>query len=362
MSVCQPSTARPVCSGGDRGRYRPSGTRATPRSAAAGLVAVLGLLLAGCGRPEERVVLYCGQDQEFAEAILADFTACTGIKVDLKTDTEADKSVSLYQALVREADRPRCDVFWNGEVLNTVRLARQGLLRPLDHPARDPFPVSVKAADGTWTGFAARARILLVHNRVPPEERPRGLHDLTQPAWRGRVAMAKPNHGTAATHAICLFQALGRPAAERLFTELRPNVTILPGNKDVAVAVAEGRFDVGLTDTDDALVELRRGRPVTVVYPDQDGLGTLFIPNTVAVIRGSPHPAAAEQLAAFLLSPEVEARLAAGPSGQVPLNPAVTVEPPVASPAKVKAMAVDFEQAAGAWEEVQTFLRNLFAR
>jgi len=37
-------------------------------------------------------------------------------------------------------------------------------------------------------------------------------------------------------------------------------------------------------------------------------MGTLFIPNTLAIIKGGPNPEAARQLVDYLLSPEVEAR------------------------------------------------------
>src|SRR5262245_11528271 len=83
---------------------------------------------AGCGTSRPRVVLYCAQDQEFAEGVLGEFTQRSGTEVATKFDTEADKSVSLYRELVKEKDRPRCDVFWNNEILSTIRLQRQGLL------------------------------------------------------------------------------------------------------------------------------------------------------------------------------------------------------------------------------------------
>lgn len=51
----------------------------------------------------QRVVLYCAQDQEFAVGILERFRAETGLRVGAKYDTEADKSVSLYLELVKEA-------------------------------------------------------------------------------------------------------------------------------------------------------------------------------------------------------------------------------------------------------------------
>ena len=38
----------------------------------------------------------------------------------------------------------------------------------------------------------------------------------------------------------------------------------------VAEGVAQGQFAVGITDTDDAIAEVRAGRPVVIVFPDGD--------------------------------------------------------------------------------------------
>jgi len=320
-------------------------------------------LVVGCGKAQPRVVLYCGQDREFAEDILKEFTAQTGIRVDLRTDTEADKSVSLFEALVRESRHPRCDVFWNGEILNTIRLGQKGLLVPYASPASRAGPGWPRSGDGSWHPLAGRARVLMVNTeKLPEAERPKSIFELTDAKWKGRVAIAKPAFGTTATHAACMFQALGKNQAERYYRELRPNVTLLPGNKDVAVAVAAGQYAVGLTDTDDANVEVQRGRPVAIVYPDQDGIGTLFFPNTVGLIHGGPNPESGKKLIDFLLSPGVEAQLANGPSAQIPVNPDVAAQPAVATPKTIKPMLVDFDKAAELWEQVQTFLRNEFAR
>src|SRR5439155_23046392 len=171
---------------------------------------VLAFLLvacfSGCGRSKPRVVLYCAQDREFAEEILADFTDRTGQEVIAKYDIESEKSVGLVLEIAREKDRPRCDVHWNNEILGTIRLQRQGLLEPYASPSASPFPVFAKAKDDTWHAFAERARVLLVNtNLVPkPEDRPRSLLDFTEPRWKGKMVMAKPNFGTSATQAACL--------------------------------------------------------------------------------------------------------------------------------------------------------------
>jgi iron(III) transport system substrate-binding protein len=333
--------------------------------------AAFGTVAAGCNSSTPRVVLYCAQDREFAESILAEFTARTGLVVAPKYDTEADKSVSLYEELRREKARPRCDVHWNNEILATIRLRREGILEPYDSPSAAPYPAWANAPDHTWHAFASRARILLVSAKIPQAERPNSLLELTLPRWRGRVAIAKPLFGTTATQAACLFEAIGPEAAERFYRDLASNgAQVVPGNKQSAEAVSNGTADVGLTDSDDAIGEVEAGRAVTIVFPDRDGsrehprLGTLFIPNTLAQIRGAPNPEGGRKLIDFLLSNEIEARLAANASHQIPLNPRVkaTLPEQILTASAVKPMQVDFEKAADLWERSQSFLRDLFAR
>src|SRR5262245_52744889 len=124
------------------------------------LLFAFGLTLApGCGKSAaDRVVVYCGLDREFAEPTLRDFSGSSGPEVLPRWDTEANKSVGLYEDLVREKSRPRCDVHWNNEILATIRLQNQGLLEPYASPSAEAFPDAFKAKDHTWTAFAARAR------------------------------------------------------------------------------------------------------------------------------------------------------------------------------------------------------------
>src|ERR1700722_12623360 len=165
------------------------------------LAALPALLLSGC-RGKPRVVLYSAQDREFAEAILEDFSREHGIDAVPKFDSEANKSVSLYEEIVAEKGHPRCDVFWNNEILGTIRLQSQDLLQPYDSPSAAPFPSWAKAEDHTWYAFASRARILIVNTKLVAEkDRPTKLADLTQPRWRRKLVMAKPQFGTTATHA-----------------------------------------------------------------------------------------------------------------------------------------------------------------
>jgi iron(III) transport system substrate-binding protein len=328
-------------------------------------VVVLCLILGGCwSSTDNEVIVYTALDAEFSEPIFADFTAATGIKVRPKFDTESTKTVGLTEAIFAERQRPRCDVFWNNEILNTLRLEQQGLLDVYHPPIAKAYPEAVRSPNGTWHGFAARARVLIVNTKLVPEaERPASILDLADPKWKGRAAMAKPLFGTTASHAACLFAVWGDDRAKDFFRKVKGNgVQILSGNKQVALSVAAGRAAFGLTDTDDAIIELEKGSPVAIVYPDraEGQLGTLFIPNTLAIIKGSPHTVAARRLVDFLLSPAVEKRLAIGRSAQIPLNPAVQSNARIETPQTVKTMQVDFDAAAVRWDEAARFLRDEF--
>jgi iron(III) transport system substrate-binding protein len=340
--------------------------RACPRA-----VALAVLVLAGCGRPEPRVVLYCAQDQEFAEPHFEEFRKLTGLPIAPKYDTEAKKTVGLLAELINEKNRPRCDVFWNNEPTGTVRLHKLGLLEPYESAAARPYPATAKAPDHTWYAFARRARVLLVNTKLVDEmDRPRSLLDLVDRRWRGRLAMAVPLYGTTATQALCLCDVLGPEKAKEYYRDLKTNgVQLAPGNKQVAEWVGQGRSPsggtvaLGVTDTDDAMAEVMAGNPVVIVFPDSESpkesrMGTLFLPNTLCIIKGSPNPEGARKLVDFLLSPAIEASLAEGESHQMPLNPEVkaTLPPALADAKKSKEMQVDWEAADNYREEMQSFL------
>ncbi len=330
-------------------------------------ILILGLTC-GCIQNNEgqEVVVYTALDQEFSEPIYEDYEKATGVKVLAKFDIESTKTVGLTAALIAESNQPRCDVFWNNEILNTIRLEQQGLLEVYVSPSAYPFPRFTKSGSGAWQGFAARARILLVNtDLVKQEDHAKSIFDLANSKWKGKVAIAKPVAGTTATHVACLFATLGDERAISLLTSLVENeIQVLGGNKQVALAVSSGQVAFGLTDTDDAMIEVEKGSPVVIVYPDREEkqLGTLFIPNTVAIIKGCPHPQQAKKLVDYLLSPAVEERLAKGGGAQIPLNPAVKTKARVETPATVKAMPADFEAAAKKWETAQKFVKVTMAK
>ena len=320
--------------------------------------AVLVGMLAACGRGAPEVVVYTSVDQVFSEPVCREFERQSGIAVRAIFDTEETKSTGVVNRIIAEAAAPRADVFWSGDPVRPFLLVRRGLVAPYASPEAASIPTGFRAADGTWTGEAARARVLLVNKaRVPDGEMPSSLRDLADPRWKGATAIANPLFGTTTMHVAALFAAWGDDAARTFLDALRANdVRVASSNGEVKRLVVGGEVAFGLTDTDDASEATRDGAAVAVVYPDQDGPGTLVIPTAVVLIAGAPHPESGKRLVDFLLSPDVEKRMAES-AAHMPLRAEVPTPPGVRRLDQVRAMPVDYARLGDVIERIQPLLR-----
>jgi iron(III) transport system substrate-binding protein len=268
----------------------------------------------------DALVVYCAHDEQFASQILRDFESETGIRVAVVYDTEATKSLGLVNLIAREQRHPRCDIFWNNELLGTLDLARQGFLLPYQGPGWQRMPPHARDPEGLWAGFAARLRVVIVNTNhlEPDEERVAARLDENQDL--SRVAIARPLYGTTLTHYALLRQAWG---AERLkawhHDTRRRGLREVAGNAATKDLVAGGACDMGFTDTDDYFVAHDAKRPVAMV-PVRIGGRTVAIPNTVAILRGTGRAAQAKRLVDYLLSEHTELKLARSASRQIPLG------------------------------------------
>ncbi|MBK8914442.1 MAG: extracellular solute-binding protein [Phycisphaerales bacterium] len=317
----------------------PRRTRPQPASAACArggslAICLFFLWICGCERSPD-VVIYTSVDQEFARKILEDFQQISGLKVAAVYDTEAGKNTGFLRRIERERSAPRCDVWWSGEVFGSVELARAGLLAAYDSPAAADIPPEWRDSENRWTGLAARARVLAYHReRVRPEELPGTWRALAEPRFARRLALANPGFGTTRGHVAALFAEWGPESAAAYLRDLRTGgATIADGNSHAVSLVASGAADWCMTDTDDVWVAQRRGQPIDLAYPRlADDRPPIWIPCTVGLVAGAPHPDAARRLIDYLVSADVERALAESDSGNVPVRAALRESLPQRGP------------------------------
>lgn len=302
--------------------------RRTGRSAGVVILALAALLLAGWWLSSRGIttgsgdplVVYCAHDQVFAEQVLKDFEKKTGIAVSVKYDTEATKSLGLAQLLIQERSQPRCDVFWNNQVLTMAELKRQEVLHAYQGPGWQRIPTQYRDPDGFWVGFGARFRVNIVNT-----SRMQATKDAVDEAFTrddlSRISAAVPLYGTTLTHYTVLWREWGPTRLKEWHDDVRKHgLREARGNGAVMQLVAAGTCDAGWTDTDDFFVALDKGDPVAML-PVRVGGATICIPNSAAVIRGTQKLDAARQLVDYLASAETEVALARSQSRQAPLGP-----------------------------------------
>jgi iron(III) transport system substrate-binding protein len=305
------------------------------------------------------VVVYVSEDQVFSEPVLKNFEQETGIQVQAIYDTEEAKSTGAMNRLIAEKNNPQADVYWANEPIRAEVLKQKGLSVAYISPNAKDIPSEFKDSDGFWTGFSARARVFIVNTDVKVS--PRSIMAYTDPRWKGRSVIANPLFGSTTAEIAALFTFWGDARAKDFMDDLKLNrVAISTSNGESADFVASGRYDFSLVDSDDAVNRMRQGKPVTMVYPDQDenGIGCFIVPNAVVLIKGGPSPAAARQLIDYLLSRETERRLAFADCAQIPLQPGVQMPPELKSIDDIKVMQVNYAEVAKKMIAIQPFLKS----
>lgn len=320
--------------------------------------------IAGCSN-EKKVVVYTSVDQVYSEKLFKAYEKATGVKVIASYDVEATKTVGIVNRLITEKANPQADVFWNGEILQTILLKENGILVKSSPSNEKNLPVSFVDKDNMWYGFGGRARVLIYNKTmISKEDCPKTMDDFTKNGNIAKTGLAYPIFGTTATHAAALFSYWGSDKAKTYYQDIqKAGVVILDGNGVVKDYVSQKKLMMGLTDTDDALSEMASNKDLDILFMDQgDGqMGNLVIPNTVAKIKNGPNPGQAELFIEYLLSAEAEQALVDDGWIQIPVNEGVKASPLIDA-ANIKIMQVDFKKAYDFVEEAKNELTGIFIR
>jgi iron(III) transport system substrate-binding protein len=220
-------------------------------------------------------------------------------------------SQEVYDRIRSERANPQADVWFGGPNTIFARGARDGLLAAYRPSWADAIPPASRAAGDLYFGLY-RTPAVIVYNRaaVPDAGAPRDWDDILAPRFTGKVLIRDPlASGTMrAIFGMFLIRAIAETGTPdrgfawlaRLDAQTREyvvNATLLLEK----LGRREGL--VTLWDLPDALLEIRRGLPLAVVFPPS---GTPVIDDAVGVVAGARHAAAARALVDWLGSPEAQ--------------------------------------------------------
>jgi iron(III) transport system substrate-binding protein len=309
-------------------------------------VLLIAVLLSGCAgvtSQPETVVVYASEDRIFAEPILHDFSKATGIAVQAVYESRDSRSARLVDRLIAEQRHPQADVYWASDPLSAELLKWRGISQPYTSPNAEGIPDQFRDPDGHWTGFAARAWVILANREL--EDQPEGLASFTDSRHRGLAAIVDPRFGSAAVHMAALFNLWGNERASAFLDAMKRNgVKVSPSDAECTALVVSGKAGFALVSSDSAVSCVRRHTHVGLVFPDQlrDDPGVLLIPDAAVVIRGAEHLKSARALVDDLLSRETERRLAFDDCARIPLHHGIETPPEIRRIEALHVMKVDF--------------------
>ena len=317
------------------------------------------VFVTGCGQKDSNeVVVYVSEDQVFSEPILKDFEADTGIRVMAVFDTEETKSTGVMNRLIAEKGNPQADVYWANEPIRAIVLKQKGISEKYYSPNSDDIPANFKDSQGYWTGFSARARVLVVNEE---EEFPASILAYIDEKWRNKGVVANPLFGTTTSWVAALFSIWDEDKTKNFMENMKQNGTSMStSNGESTMLVANKEFVFSLVDSDDATNAIRDGKPVRQVYPDQEegGLGCLVLPNAAVLIKGGPNPENGRKFIDYVISSQTERKLAFADCAQIPLHEGVETPDDVIRIEELRSMQVDFETVAKKLQEIQPYLKE----
>ena len=287
-------------------------------------VAALASLVWGAAAQAQELNLYSARHYSTDEALYADFTKATGIKINR---VDADDAGIIARLKAEGASSP-ADVILLVDAARLWRGEQDGLFLPIKSKLLDDtIPASLRAApaaDGgtPWFGFSTRARVVVYDKiRVKPEDVDT-YEELGDAKNKGKLCIRSGSHPYNLSLFGAMTEHLGEQKAEAWLKGMVANLARPPkgGDTDQIKAVAAGECDIAVTNTYYLARMMRSNKPedvavvnkVGVVFPNQESWGTHLNIAGGAVAKHSKNQANAIKFLEYLASPEAQNYFANG--------------------------------------------------
>ncbi len=285
---------------------------------------VLGLTSPGLSIAQDKVLnLYSARHYQTDEALYANFTKLTGIKINrIEAGDEP-----LLERLRAEGRTSPADVLLLVDAARLWRAQIDGMFQPVQSAVlKSRIPETLRSRDdgkgSEWFGISTRARVLVYNKATVNPQDVQTYEDLAKPALKGKVCTRSAAHPYMLSLIGALSEHLGEAATEQWAKGVVSNFARTPrgGDTDQIRAVASGECGVALTNTYYLVRLMRSTKPedkeamskLAVVWPNQKSFGTHVNVSGAGVLKNAPNRDSAVKFIEYLASDEAQAYLADG--------------------------------------------------
>ena len=282
---------------------------------------------------QENVVnLYSARHYQTDEALYADFTRQTGIKINRIEGGEDE----LLERIRNEGANSPADVLITVDAARLAAAHELGLFAPLRSSFLETrIPAKLRADD--WFAFSTRARVIVyAKDSVKPAD-VQNYADLADPKLKGKVCTRSGSHPYNLSLMASIIAHQGEAKAEQWARGVVVNFARPPkgGDTDQIKAVAAGECGVAISNSYYVARLMRSDKPadkkvvekIGVVWPDQNGNGTHINVSGGGLLKNAPHKAAAVKFLEYLASDDAQRYFADG-NNEWPAVPTVKVSNP----------------------------------
>jgi iron(III) transport system substrate-binding protein len=310
-------------------------------AAVSALAVVLGASACSGSGESDELLIYNAQHESLTKEWIDAFTKETGIKVTYRQGGDTE----LGNQLVAEGDASPADVFLTENSPAMAAVEKAGLFADLDAETINQVPAQYRPASGKWTGVAARTTVFVYNKaQLQPDQLPKSLLDLHQPAWNGRWG-APPTKADFQAIVAALLQLKGEAATAQWLSAMKANAKLYNDNIATLNAVNAGEVDGGVIYhyywfRDQAKTKEMSGNTALYYFKNQDP-GAFVSLSGGGVLKSSKKADKAQQFIKFVTGKAGQEVLQKGDSFEYPVAsgvPANAALPPLDS---LQAPAVD---------------------
>jgi len=305
------------------------------RSISAG--AVMLALLAGslpAGAQEKVLNLYTARHYQTDEALYANFTKLTGVKINRIEGGED----ALFERIKNEGERSPADVFITVDIGRIWKADQAGIFATIQSPTLEKrIPASFRDLENKWFGFSSRARVIAYNKAEIKDGEIRNYEDLADPKWAKSICIRTSTHPYNLSLVASLVAHSSEPRAEAWVKGLKANLARDPkgGDTDQLMAAAAGECRIAVANSYYIARMMRSAKPedraaaakLGVVFPNQANRGTHVNISGGGVLRHAPNKESAVKFLEYLASDEAQRHFADG-NNEWPVVPGVKIANP----------------------------------
>lgn len=236
------------------------------------------------------------------------FTEKTGAKVEFLSMSSGE----VLSRVKAEGGKPMADLWFGGGLDAFIQAKNDNLLEAYKSPNAEDIDAKFKDADGYWYSKGITVVGLLVNNDVLEEkglEAPKGWKDLADPKYKDEVIMSSPAiSGTNYAALKGWLDLWGEEEGWKFFTELNENITSYgKRGKDPFEKTIAKEFAIGIIPADKSAHDAMKEENVTLIFPEE---GIPWVPEGVAIFKGSDNVDIASAFIDFMYEPEAQKMIA----------------------------------------------------